>query len=466
MIELKLEGKNALISTNQEIILSKIRENFSVENDNPNAVFSKRKYVITPTGRFDVGLVGEVEKYCKDNDLEINIDPNIYKIYKPSINIDIVSMVDGFSYYDYQEETIKRMLSNGRGVALLATGAGKSIISAGFCKTILDNKPNSKILILVPNLTLLTQLLKDFNKINLNCSGWSGTDVPDFNTSILIATNSITLVNVKETLKKISNYDYLIVDECHKAKRSNKINKIIYNFKTNNKFGLTGTLPENKLDSWNVIGKIGPILYEKKSIELRNKTISNVKVKIVKLIHRNKPKNVQFKLATDFYTAEMDFLYNKEWRNNFIASIASRLDGNCLLLVDRLEHGELLKSIILNNSDKICEFIRGSTSKEERENIKTLMESNDNIVCIAMDSIFSTGVSVNNLKYVVFVCIGKAKTKVIQSIGRALRLHENKKQAIIIDIADGTHYSNEHLSKRIEMYDEEQIPYEIKKIKE
>lgn len=465
MIDIKLEGKNALIVAD-EITLSNIREYFSIENDNPNAFFSKRKYAITPTGRFDIGLVGEIQKYCDDNNIEYKIDTEIYKIYKPSINIDSISIVDGFSYYDYQEETLKRMLSNGRGVSVLATGAGKSLIAAGFCKTILDNNSNSKILILVPNLTLLHQLLKDFKNINLNCSGWSGDCVPDFNSSILIATYPITLVNVKKTLKQIKDYDYLIIDECHKARRNNKINKIIYNFNSDNKFGLTGTLPENKLDEWNVIGKIGPVLYEKKSVELRNKTISNVKVKIVKLYHKDKPKSVKFKMATDFYNAEIDFLYTKEWRNNFIANIASRLNGNCLILVDRLEHGELLKNIITNTSDKVCEFIRGSTSKEDRENVKTIMESNDNIACIAMDSIFSTGVSINNLKYVIFVCIGKAKTKVIQSIGRALRLHENKKEAIIIDIADGTHYSNEHLLKRIDMYDEEQIPYEIKKIKE
>ena len=41
---------------------------------------------------------------------------------------------------------------------------------------------------------------------------------------------------------------------------------MVQQIKTVHKFGLTGTLPDNKPDEWNIIGKIGSIIYEKDMI--------------------------------------------------------------------------------------------------------------------------------------------------------------------------------------------------------
>ena len=92
------------------------------------------------------------------------------------------------------------------------------------------------------------------------------------------------------------------------------------------------------------------------------------------------------------------------------------------------------------------------------------MEKNNNIICIAMSQIFSTGISINNLPFVIFSCIGKSLIKISQSIGRSMRLHENKDKSIIYDIADDTEYSFEHLKKRLKIYKDIKIPFEIKKI--
>ena len=94
------------------------------------------------------------------------------------------------------------------------------------------------------------------------------------------------------------------------------------------------------------------------------------------------------------------------------------------------------------------------------------MESNDNVVCVAISKIFSTGVNIRNLHYIVFASIGKAKIKIIQSIGRSLRLHTSKKQATIFDIGDDMRYGNSHLFERISLYDSESIPHSTKIIKE
>jgi hypothetical protein len=61
---------------------------------------------------------------------------------------------------------------------------------------------------------------------------------------------------------------------------------------------------------------------------------------------------------------------------------------------------------------------------------------------------------------------GKAKVKVIQSIGRGLRLHENKSKLQIFDFADQLTYGRRHEIKRQTLYDQETIPYKITEIRE
>ena len=152
---------------------------------------------------------------------------------------------------------------------------------------------------------------------------------------------------------------------------------------------------------------------------------------------------------------------------NFISKITSRLDNNTLILIDYIEHGEILFEYLT----KACEnkrvfFIQGDVEIEERKKIQNLMETNQDIVVIAISKIFSTGINIKNLHYIIFANGGKAKIRIIQSIGRGLRLHKDKKGVIIIDIADMLHYGSQHYMKRLSLYKGEKIDYGIKKIEQ
>ena len=61
---------------------------------------------------------------------------------------------------------------------------------------------------------------------------------------------------------------------------------------------------------------------------------------------------------------------------------------------------------------------------------------------------------------------GKAKVKIVQSIGRGLRTHESKDILTIIDIADQLYYGKQHMNKRIQLYDQENFSYEYQTIEE
>jgi superfamily II DNA or RNA helicase len=224
------------------------------------------------------------------------------------------------------------------------------------------------------------------------------------------------------------------------------------------------------IDQWNVFGKTGPVIFEKNSDKLREgKFVSQVKVDIVRIsynmtdlaeLHRMMEED------SNKYAIETEFVINNKYRNKLICHTANISRGNTLIMVDRIAHGELLEEELKKITNKQVYFIQGSVDVDDREVIRELMENSHNVVCIAISKIFSTGINIKNIHNIIFSTPGKAKVKLIQSIGRGLRLHASKSILRVIDFADNLHYSSKHLEKRQKLYVTEKIKYEIRNIKQ
>ena len=87
------------------------------------------------------------------------------------------------------------------------------------------------------------------------------------------------------------------------------------------------------------------------------------------------------------------------------------------------------------------------------------MEVQQNVICVAISAIFSTGINIKNIHMIIFAAGGKSFIRTVQSIGRGLRLHENKVNLKIIDISDNLKYGKQHSDARIKIYDKEKIKY-------
>lgn len=270
----------------------------------------------------------------------------------------------------------------------------------------------------------------------------------------------------KNYLEMLSDVDLILIDEVHGLRKGNTINDVIDLFPTRHRFGFTGTMPSSITDQWNVMGNIGPILLNIDSAALRSMDyIAQVKTQIIRLHYKNRPRtNIDPTVPTKAYDEECAFLYHSEFRNKVISHLAGKFEKNTLIMVDSIEHGLTLEKLLQVHTSKRIFFIRGSVELEEREKLRALMEIEDNIICIAMSRIFAVGINIKNLHYVVFAQGGKAKVTIIQSIGRGLRLHDDKECLVIIDIADATHYGELHLEERMEYYRTEQIDYETKEL--
>lgn len=450
--------------------LGMIRNHFSVKNEGKDFTkdphkkrFMKdRKYAITPTGLFDFGLYGEILKYLRKNQItDITFTDEFRKRLKCGIeNVDFKNELVYDPRY-YQKDSVIEGLKKGHGIFLLATGAGKSLAQALLIENYINNMSQNdfrfKCLIIVPGLSLVNQLQNDFAEygVSFTYSGWTGEN-PLQDTEVVICNSEILNARFTEN-PWILNVNLLITDECHKVTKDNEISKIINKIPTRNKFGFTGTLSDKPMDQWKTIGTFGPVLYEKKSKELRDEEyLSDVQINVIELKHTTVPKLK--------YKDELIFLYNHKKRNEIITKLSEKTNGNVLILVNHLDHGDILLTDMQKNKSKICYFVKGEVEVEERQRIIDLMERNDNIICIAMSSIFSTGINVKNLPNIIFVGLGKSFIRVVQSIGRGLRLHENKSKLRIFDIIDNTRYSSSHAIHRQQIYNREEIPWKIKEI--
>ena len=317
---------------------------------------SPRKYVISPTGRFEVGMFKTITSLIDAMDVPVRYEysksfisacmPKIECFNEPleSLNLDP---------YEYQEIVVKQMMKYGRGTILIGTGGGKTFIMALFANTFMKYTENKRFLIIVPTIQLVEQTYNDFLDYDFDeklISKWSGSN-PFNNTPIIVASSSI-LLSKKSDLSFLSGIDVLMVDEVHGLKKDNEINKVVKKIQSPNKFGFTGTMPEETVDQWNVLGTIGPILFTKDSSELRNEHfITEAKINIIKINYNmTSLTNLHTILSENpnKYVAELEFIMDHEYRNDLICKISSTITGNSLIMVDRILHGELLFDKLTN----------------------------------------------------------------------------------------------------------------------
>ena len=473
MMEFKADkGKIKLITS----YLSEIREFFSINDDTARFRFrgrarfvvNPRIYCITPTGLFEPGMFYDILTHVKMEypGLDIQIDNEVLNLVKPQ-DFKSISVYNSLKYplRDYQLSSVENALKFGRGIIKLGTGGGKTLTIASLLMSLYKDDPKIKILIIVPDLGLVNQTYKDFEDydVKFKFTRWTGKLKPDLTANCIIANRGILQSQFLDN-DWIKDVDCLVIDECHTIKKSNKISKMVNNIKTLNKFGLTGTLPDNKQDEWNIKGKIGKVIYDKDSYELRLENyLTMVNVSIIDLKYNDKPLYIP---GTNNFKAELDFIYENEFRNNLIKGLCSKFTNNSLILVNHLKHGEKLLSVLSENQDKQVYFVKGEVEVEERDRIKKIMENNDNIICIAMSSIFSTGINIKNIHMIMFASGGKSFIRTIQSIGRGLRLHDSKDKLTIIDLADNLKYGSRHSTKRKEIYNQEKINFKTTEIVE
>ena len=132
------------------------------------------------------------------------------------------------------------------------------------------------------------------------------------------------------------------------------------------------------------------------------------------------------------------------------------------------KHGKDLHALIKEHAkNRHVFFVFGGTDVEIRESVRAITEKEKDAIIVASYGTFSTGVNIRNLHNIIFASPSKSRIRNLQSIGRGLRLGDNKEEATLFDIADDfrvgkyTNYSLHHFVERVKIYDDEKFKYKF-----
>jgi superfamily II DNA or RNA helicase len=147
------------------------------------------------------------------------------------------------------------------------------------------------------------------------------------------------------------------------------------------------------------------------------------------------------------------------------------MTSNTLLTFFYIEHGVTLCKMIKeklakSNPNRKVFFVYGGTDAEVREEIRHITEKENDAIIVASVGVFSTGINIKNLDNIIFGSPSKSRIRVLQSIGRSLRIGRSDK-ATLYDVVDdleiGSHknFALQHFFERVNYYDQERHPYKI-----
>ena len=155
-----------------------------------------------------------------------------------------------------------------------------------------------------------------------------------------------------------------------------------------------------------------------------------------------------------------------------ILNLTMTRSHNTLVLFNFVEgHGKPMFEAAKAIADKYNRevfYISGETPVEERELIRAKFAGQDNIVLFASYGTFSAGINVKNVHNLILAHPTKSVIRLLQSIGRVLRIADGKTKATLYDIVDDMsrgrkqkNYLYNQFVERLGIYEEQQFDYEI-----
>lgn len=389
------------------------------------------------------------------------------------------------TYYprDYQHEAIKQLLYHKKAVIEEATGSGKSLIIYCLLRYLLGIE--KRIVLVVPNIMLVEQMRRDFADY-----GWTACDqyltilyyghIPDVTKPILISTFQSL---VKQDDSFLMRFNAAVIDEAHQAPTHSIqkiLSKVVY---ADYRMGMTGTLPDETDEEelgklYEVFGYLGPMVAQKKAIELIEEGYLS-KIKIANLIIKY-PVAMCLKNRNRPYEEEVLTITENPQRNEIFRYILNRIPANenTIILCYLLKHLDSIYNFIsLNFGDKFkIRKISGSVAADTRIEIQKEAENVAGVVITATYGTMSIGVNIKRIHNIVLASSYKSKIRILQTIGRGLRLHESKDWVTIFDIVDdlrwrkrtgriGLNHVWEHFEQRLKYYKDQKYEYINKIIK-
>ena len=439
----------------------------------------KVSYFNTKDNTIPIGLLPELFKFAKKYCYKIKLDFDVDELKPEEVEDEFLQTFyyklftgTGITPRDYQHDAIKSALNNRRGIIQSCTGSGKSLIIYCLIRYLLAEGEN--IVLVVPSVSLVNQMFSDF----VEDYGWLSAheqveklysgQKPTFKKPVLITTYQSLM---KKPPAFFERFGALINDEAHSVK-SIELQKVAQKCSNaDTRIGLTGTMPKELSDKYNIQGMLGPVIFNLKSSKLISEgTLAQIKVVNTFLRY---PEAVSKLGRGRNYHEEIKLIEQTPERNQAFKYIFDKLpeSDNSIILVDRLEHlasiTEYIKKEIGNKYTLYV--INGSVKADDREVIRRTIDNEKNVILIATYGTVSTGINIKRIHNVILASSSKSEIRILQSIGRGLRTHEDKTGVVIWDIIDDFSYETRngslkknhtyrHWEERYKYYNEQEFP--------
>lgn len=427
-------------------------------------------------GEINAGLYWAIKDWAVHRGIGIKVEDGPYgypyeqnKIEHLKLTNWIKDLGVPFEARDYQYDALTHGITNKRCVLISPTGSGKSFIIYLLMRWYLENRQaGKKVLLIVPTTSLVEQMAKDFEDYGFDANMfhkiYSGKDKETDKPIVITTWQSI----YKLAPKWFENYGCIFGDEVHGFKSkslSSIMNKAV---NAEYRFGTTGTLDGSQVHQLVLEGLFGPVKRVTTTSALQEKNqLARLDIDILQLTYG---KNEKDSLKECTYQQEIDFLVSHEKRNRFIRNLALSLHGNTLILFNLVDrHGKVLRDLI---EDKISEdrklfYVSGETKTNDREAIRKIVETQESAIVLASLGTFSTGINIRNIHNVIFASPSKSQIRVLQSIGRGLRVSDDGRDTKLYDVADDLrtgkqpNFTLRHSAERIRIYKSEAFPFRV-----
>jgi DNA repair protein RadD len=399
-----------------------------------------RKYLLTPAGSFPTGLLEKVIKHLQSE--SIPYETVDLRVKPASGNLGLATRVKEPAAYKEQHAAVDACLNDpeGRGIIVMPTGVGKTRVIKDLIQRL-----DTKLLVVPPSANLKRQI-HDYLK---DCFGARAVGYFDKADG---CKKHITIGNIDglESAKKhhFKGVGAVIIDEFHHSAAATYriVNENLWD-DVYYKFGFTATdYRNNPMDQILLESVLHRRLFMMTPVEAIQRGYI---VPVQPLIYN--VNNFELDDTQNYATCYKRFIVENEERNLKIVDIAKRMIGNkvpTLVLVKQVPHGRGLAEAIPG-----AVFVNGqdNDSQWNMEMVKAF--NNLEVPCLVGTSVIGEGVDTKAAGCVILASGEKAKSRIMQNVGRVVRCFPNKNIGYVVDFFDrNSKIMEKHSQERYNIY--------------
>lgn len=358
---------------------------------------------------------------------------------------------------DYQVDIVNKFIEHPQCLQEVATGAGKTIITATMSSLV---EKYGRSIVIVPNKDLVRQTFEDYENCGLDVGVYFGDKKDIGKTHTICTWQSLNSLLKKSKAGEGNIQDFIedvicvIVDEVHQAK-AEVLKELLTGVFANIpiRWGLTGTIPKSDWESASLRSSLGEVIHRLAAKELQDQgVLAKCHVNVVQTCETAEYTN---------YQSELKFLLEDKERMKYVANMIKEISktGNTLVLTGRINNGKLLQDLIPD-----AEFVQGAMKVTDRKEAYNEINQATNSITIATYGVAAVGINIPRIFNLVLLEPGKSFVRVIQSIGRGVRIAKDKDFVQIWDVTSRCKFSRRHLTERKKYYKDAEYPFTIDKV--